>query len=209
MTNFGSPPARQATDIIRLIRRRFSNTQTDPPGHLLLKTGFGLNQVVWFSRFTQKPVTRRRSFMEVFCSATIKASAEKIFDLITDDEKKKKWAQGLAETTYPEGRNKQHPVGTKFIQKIKEGHRLTEYNGEILAFEPPRHLSVRMSNKHIDMDMHFNLKPMGQKTQVDFVVEMPRAGLLARTAGKVFGWFTKMILKNQLSALKTMAEEEN
>lgn len=143
--------------------------------------------------------------MDVRQSETIEAPAERIFELITDDEKKKEWAEGVMETFYPEGRP-DRPVGTRFIQKIKEGGHVTEYAGEILVFDKPHHLAVKMSNRHFDMLMKFDLKPMGKQTRVDFSVQMPKAGLLAQAVGKVFGWFTKMILKKQLAALKVLAE---
>lgn len=146
--------------------------------------------------------------MDVSHSTDIGAPAEKVFDLITDDEKKKLWAHGLLETLYPEGRSREQPVGTRFIQKINEGGRVAEYQGEILAFERPHKLAFKMSNKHFDMLMTFVLRPVGRKTRVNFSVEMAQTGFIGRTLGSVLGWFTGMIVKRQLASLKGLAERD-
>lgn len=77
--------------------------------------------------------------MTVTYSQEIVAPIDRVFDLIDDDQKIKLWMDGLEETIYPEGLDREQAVGTTFKQRIREGGRVVEYDGEVTAYDRPHH----------------------------------------------------------------------
>ncbi|NIN68580.1 MAG: SRPBCC family protein, partial [Anaerolineae bacterium] len=57
----------------------------------------------------------------------------------------------------PEGQNREQPIGTKFTQRIREGGRITEYEGEVTAYEKPYHLGVRIGSPQFSVDVDYRL----------------------------------------------------
>lgn len=68
---------------------------------------------------------------------TVNAPIEKTFSLVDDAEKLKLWMDGLMDTEYTSPSDPANPLGTTFRQKIKEGGRVTEYEGEVTATRSP------------------------------------------------------------------------
>ena len=54
---------------------------------------------------------------------------------------------GLEETSYPDGLDRTRPVGTRFVQRIREGGRVSEYQGIVTAYDPQRHLGIEIGNR--------------------------------------------------------------
>src|ERR1051325_6477971 len=84
----------------------------------------------------------------------INAPVEKVFGLVDDEKNLKRWMAGLEEVVFPEGYDRAKTVGTKFKQRIKEGGRINEYDGEVVAYSKPHHLAIVIGNKqftvHVD-----------------------------------------------------------
>jgi uncharacterized protein YndB with AHSA1/START domain len=139
-------------------------------------------------------------------SMDINAPIERVFDLIDDPEKIKQWMDGLEGTTFPEGRNPDNPVGTKFKQRIKEGSRIQEYDGEVMSYEKPKNLSVKVANKQIAVLVDYNLSPIAGGTRLDYACEVFCFSWIARVMGRLFGWLMKSILRKQMDNLKAVAE---
>jgi uncharacterized protein YndB with AHSA1/START domain len=139
-------------------------------------------------------------------SIEINAPIEKVFDLIDDPEKIKQWMDGLEEISFPEGRNLDNPVGTKFKQKIKEGKRTQEFDGEVMAYEKPKNLSVKVENKYCAMLVDYNLSPIATGTRLDYSCEMFWLAWIARMMAVLFGWVMKSVLRIQMTKLKALAE---
>src|SRR6516162_3411737 len=97
-------------------------------------------------------------------SVEVKAPIEKTFALVDDPEKLKLWLVGLVETVYTSDYDPQNPVGARFKQKIKEGGRVAEYDGEVTAYDKPRHLAVRVGNKYFSADVDYRFTPVGSGT---------------------------------------------
>ena len=136
----------------------------------------------------------------------IEAPIGRVFALVDDPQKIKLWMHGLEETVYRTPRNKANPVGTRFTQRIRQGRQLAEYDGEVTAYDKPRHLAVRMGNEKFAFDVDYRLSDLGGRTQLDYTATGADATGLARPAAAFFAFVTRRIAAKQMRRLKKIAE---
>jgi uncharacterized protein YndB with AHSA1/START domain len=136
----------------------------------------------------------------------IDAPIAKVFSLVDEEKNLKKWLDGLEETIYPEGLDRAKAVGTKFKQRIKEGSRVKEYDGEVIAYDKPQHLAILLGNKQFTVKVDYRFTANGTQTRLHYSAEIIRAGWFVRLMGKLFAGFTKRLLDKQMKKLKALAE---
>jgi uncharacterized protein YndB with AHSA1/START domain len=136
----------------------------------------------------------------------INAPVEKVFELIRDPDKHKQWLQGVEETRYVNDYDPVNPVGAKFKQQIREGGRVKEYDGEVLAFDRPRHLAVRLTCPQFHVDVDYRLTPENGGTRLDYTADVFSSQLFFRLMVRIFGFLMRSILRKQMSKLKEIAE---
>ena len=136
----------------------------------------------------------------------IAAPIERVWALIDDAENLKRWMEGLVETTYPDGFDRSRAVGTRFVQLIREGGRIAEYAGEIVAYDPPAHLGITVGNSVFRMRVDYRLAEVPGGTRMDYSALMVDAGRIVRFMSRLFGWLTRRILRKQMARLRAMAE---
>jgi carbon monoxide dehydrogenase subunit G len=139
----------------------------------------------------------------------INAPIAKVFSLVDEEKNLKKWIDGLEETVFPEGYDRAKTVGTKFKQRIKEGSRINEYDGEVIAYEKPSHLGILLGNKHFTVKVDYRFTTDGVQTRLDYQAEIIRAGWFVRFMGKLFSGFSKRLLDRQMKKLKELAESSS
>jgi uncharacterized protein YndB with AHSA1/START domain len=145
--------------------------------------------------------------MHLTYSMEMRAPVEKAFSLVEDPEKLKLWMDGLQDTTYLNGHDPHNPQGAKFKQKIKEGGRVAEYDGEVIAYQKPHLLGVRIGNKHFAVDVHYRFAAVTGGTRLDYSCDLHKTSLLTWVMGFLFGWLTKRILRKQMRKFKELAEQ--
>jgi len=136
----------------------------------------------------------------------IDAPIDRVFTLVDDPEQVKRWMRGLEETVYPSRRDRRHAVGARFTQRIRQGGRLAEFDGEVTTYEPPHHLGVRIGNERFAFEIDYRLSDLGGRTQLDYVATGSDPTGLARPAGAFFAWVTRRIAAKQMRRLKAIAE---
>lgn len=146
--------------------------------------------------------------MRITYQLDIEAPIGTVFEQLDDDEKLKLWMEGLEETIYPSGRDAQNPLGTKFVQKIREGGRVGEYDGEVIAYEKPTRLAIDIGNRQFTMRVDYRLRPTPTGTRLDYSVETIRATWFVRLLGNLFSGFTRRLLDRQMKKLKELAESQ-
>lgn len=139
-------------------------------------------------------------------SMVIAAPAERVWALIDDQENLKRWMDGLEETTYPDGIDRSRPVGTRFVQRIREGGRVSEYQGVVTAYDHLKHLGIEIGNRAFTMAVDYRLTPVPGGTRLDYSAAMQRGGGFVRIMVVLFGWLTRKILRKQMTKLKALAE---
>jgi uncharacterized protein YndB with AHSA1/START domain len=144
--------------------------------------------------------------MKCVYALDINAPAERVFDLIHDPEKHKLWLKGVEETRYVEPHDPDNPVGTKFVQRIRERGRVKEYDGEVTAFARPKHLGIRLYSPQFSVQVDYRLTPQGAGTRLDYSADVSCGSWLFRIIGRVFAFFMRGILRKQMAKLKELAE---
>ena len=146
--------------------------------------------------------------MAITYQLQINAPIEKVFDLVDDDDKIKLWMEGLEETIYTSPQDRENPVGTTFKQKIREGGRVTEYDGVVTAYEKPKHLGVQISNSSFAMQVDYRFTSTPTGTRLDYVAEMVDPSWFTRLMSKLFSWLTNRILHKHMKNLKALGERQ-
>lgn len=139
-------------------------------------------------------------------SMVVAAPVERVWALIDDPENLKRWMDGLEGTTYPDGLDRSRPVGTRFVQRIREGGRVSEYQGIVTAYDHLRHLGIEIGNRAFTMAVDYRLAPVPGGTCLDYAAVMKRGGAFVRVMTLLFGWVTRKILRKQMARLKALAE---
>lgn len=137
---------------------------------------------------------------------TVAAPIEKVFALVDDAEQLKLWMDGLEETVYTGPVDRDNPVGAAFRRKIREGGRISEYEGRITAYEKPRHFAVTVGNRHFSMHLTYRFTPVADGTRVNNEAGVTTHTVFAWLMSILFAWLTRRILRKQLAKLKQVAE---
>ena len=139
-------------------------------------------------------------------SVVIAAPVERVWHCIDDLELRKQWQQGLEETLYTHVPAQGGPVGTRFTARIREGGRVTVYQGEVLAHEPGRLLRMRMGDRHFTLLNTVRLAAEGPGTRLELEVATTLHSWPARLLRPLSALLLRAMARKQLAALKTLAE---
>lgn len=140
----------------------------------------------------------------------IQAPIEEVFAVLEDPEKTGLWTEGLEENVYPADYDRDHPVGTRFRQAIRESDLLSHYNGEITAHERPCLYGVRLANRRLAVDVVYRLAPDGPSggkgTRLVYSADVRHASWLERLSVRLFKHLTEGVIRNQMRRLKQVVE---
>lgn len=136
----------------------------------------------------------------------IQAPVEEVFALLEDPEKTGLWTEGLEENVYPQSYDREHPVGTRFRQAIRESDLLSVYEGEVTAHERPDLYGVRLANRRLSVDVVYRLAPDGEGTRLVYSADVRHASWLERLATRLFRHLTEGVIRNQMRRLKQVVE---
>jgi uncharacterized protein YndB with AHSA1/START domain len=146
--------------------------------------------------------------MKIACSIEIDAPISKVFDVLNDADKHNLWLEGLEETIREPGYDPKHPVGSTFIQKIRDGKRLDVYHGEIVSYQKPKHLGVEVSNDGMTAKVDYRLKSVKKKTHVDFTSQLEFKSLAFKLLVNLSQPMLRGVINKQLKSLKELVEGE-
>src|SRR5262249_31843191 len=130
------------------------------------------------------------------------------FEYVNDPEKLREWMQGLEETTYLGDYDPDHPLGTKFKQRIREHGKPKEYEGVVTDYDKPSHLGVKIHCDHFSVQVNYRFSRIPTGTRLDYEAEIMPANFLTRVMLFLFGWLAKGVTKKQLDKLKGAAERQ-
>jgi carbon monoxide dehydrogenase subunit G len=147
--------------------------------------------------------------MRIAKTVEIACAPEQLWPFLDEPEKQKLWMKGLLESEH----NGPRGVGSTFRMKIQEGRKAAEYQGEVTAYDPPRHLAVRFGGgalKGMCMGVDYRLTPVDGRTRLDYVAGadascLPWGLRLLMPLVQLFG---RLQLRGFLRTLKRLAEEE-
>ena len=144
--------------------------------------------------------------MQEIARIQIDASPQAVFDLIADNTRRGEWAEGMETFDYTSDFDPNDAVGTTFTQRIREGGRVTEYHGEITAYDPPKAWGAKVVGGSYSMVVEYHLTPANGGTEVVNVVDVDSSSWFVRVMGFLFSWFTRWLGRKQLRKLKELVE---
>ncbi|MGD8550012.1 MAG: SRPBCC family protein [Methyloceanibacter sp.] len=145
--------------------------------------------------------------MQITFENQITAPVPVAWSFLYDDTKLPLWMTEVVDISYPDGRNSEDPVGTRFRQTLKEGGHEKTYDGLITAYDPERLLGVRLTDGRFGVDVRYKLAPTERGTQLDYTADLTLQSLLAKVLGFLFKPLTMSILRRQMANLKRVAEQ--
>lgn len=141
------------------------------------------------------------------CRTKVGASADTVFACVDMPEHIVKWVGGAVDHIYLTGRNPANPVGQKFLQKLKMGNSVRDFEGRIIAWEKPTHFGLHIPTPTYSSEAHFRITPEGPASStVDYSIDVTLHTLPARAIGTVLRIPLGFFVKNQVGKLKTYAE---
>jgi uncharacterized protein YndB with AHSA1/START domain len=136
----------------------------------------------------------------------IAAPIEKVFALLRDKDRFPLWLEGVEDTTYTADFDPENPIGARFVQRIREGRQVQDYDGEVTAYSAPNHLGIRLAGKHFAVNVDYRLTSIATGTRLDYSCVVNCGSWFVRVMGFLFRWFTRLIVRKQLRKLKALAE---
>lgn len=139
-------------------------------------------------------------------SIQIKASPEVVFEYLTEPEHITKWVGGLI-STEPLTDPGLH-IGAKSRETVKEGKRTRVMESEVLAFDRPRSLDIRITSKGIDVLSKYTLNESGSQTFIQHDIDAIYSGIL-RLISFMFKRAVQRQCDDDLVRLKTAVENRS
>jgi carbon monoxide dehydrogenase subunit G len=136
----------------------------------------------------------------------IAAPRDQVWGLVEDPEALMQWVHGLQSVTSASGMSGGFALGATFVQRIRIGLVPTACRGEVVECVPPGRLAVVVHHALFDLDIRYDFKAAGRRTEVSC-----SAAVRGRALGTVIPRHkveevTAGILTEHLDALRTLAE---
>lgn len=137
----------------------------------------------------------------------IRAAPPDVFPYLVEGERRLLWMGALAETTaLTDG---PPALGSRWRDVFEQlGHRVT-LEAELVAFEPPDHLKVRLSSRSVDGSSEQWLERLDGRTRVHTVLTTKFKSYRARLAAPFVVHQAQQQLEADLEALKELVEGES
>jgi hypothetical protein len=140
----------------------------------------------------------------------IRSTAWQLWPYLDEAEKQKLWLPTLVDiastSTHPRA------VGSTFDLRVREGRRISQYEGRINAYDPPRHLGVALwggaFRPGMVMQVDYRVADFGHRCRLEYYAEINLDNLrgairLAIPIARVFTFFQ---LRYFMRNLKRVAE---
>ena len=149
--------------------------------------------------------------MEMRDAIEIERPPEKVWEWLSDFEKKQQWMKGLLEEEWVEG--PKGAKGSRFVVKIKEGPSVTPYEGKVLEAERPRHFRSSLTGgcgkEPMTMEMSYRLIDLGGRTQLEYECDAQmKAGPVLKLFMPLFAWAGRMQTRSFHKNLKKLVEAD-
>jgi polyketide cyclase/dehydrase/lipid transport protein len=142
------------------------------------------------------------------CRTAVNASAETVFACVDQPEHILQWVEGAVEHVYISDRNPANPVGQRFLQKLRIGKSIKEFQGEIVAWEAPIHFGLYIPSPAYSSEAHFRISPNGPtRCTVDYSIDITLHKAIVRLLSPLLRVPLTLFVKKQIGRLKHYAEK--
>jgi uncharacterized protein YndB with AHSA1/START domain len=144
--------------------------------------------------------------MRLTASVDIAAPAEVVWSCIDEPDKIVRWVEGAVEHRYLSERDPAHPVGQKFEHRLRQGSKVTRFEGTLIAFERLRHFAFTIPSPAYSSEAHFRLTPQGAgRTHVDYAIDVTLHTAKAKVAAALLRLPLTFFVKKQMRRLEALA----
>jgi uncharacterized protein YndB with AHSA1/START domain len=134
------------------------------------------------------------------------APPEKVFAFVTDPATHPRWLKGVESTTFAPGSDPTQP-GALFVQKIREGGELHDYQGTLTGWEKDRRYALHLVGPAFTFDVDYRFEPLeGNRTQMTFSAQFPEAGGFKKFLIACFNPLFKVMIGKQMKKLRELVE---
>ena len=136
----------------------------------------------------------------------VNAPPERVWELIDNSRKLASWMPNIVSTRFPGTRERNKQVGTRFVQEMREGDKVSTYEGEVTAYEKGRLLGMLLLPEALAIHVVYHVEGDEDWTLLDYgcdVKPMTWRGYLMVWYGRKM---LNRILDQQLARLKLVAE---
>jgi hypothetical protein len=146
--------------------------------------------------------------MLIRCKMAINASAETVFACVDRPEHIVQWVEGAVEHVYISDRNPANPVGQRFLQKLRMGKSIKEFQGEVIAWDAPTHFGLHIPSPAYSSEAHFRISPNGSaRCTVNYSIDLTFHKAIVRLLSPLLRIPLTLFVKKQIGRLKRHAEK--
>ena len=138
----------------------------------------------------------------------IDAPIDRVFRLVSDHDLAVLWMEGLEETAYPEPIDWRSPVGARFRQRVREMGRSVQYEGEVLAYDAPYRVAVRLSHPRFLMELDYQLSQLPSYVNLRYGLRLVQGDPLVQKLTRMMGWYSQRTADQQLRRIREVAESQ-
>ena len=145
--------------------------------------------------------------MRLTARIDIDAPPETVWRCIDEPALIVRWVEGALEHRYIDPRDPARPVGQRFVQRLQQGKKVTEFTGTLIAFDRPSHFAFTIPSPAYSSEAHFRLTPLGAgDTRVDYVIDVTLHTATAKLAAVLLRVPLAFFVPKQMRRLKALAE---
>ncbi|MED1866038.1 SRPBCC family protein [Fictibacillus nanhaiensis] len=145
--------------------------------------------------------------MLVTMQLEIQAPVETVFTYLDDQEKQKEWISGLESTEFVSPLDPTNPVGTKFKQRLREGGRIQEYEGQVTEYKRNNLLGIQLQHSAFLVEVIYRIEALTDKScRLHLTEKIESKTLFGKLINILFSGIIKRTLKKQMTLLKNSAE---
>jgi hypothetical protein len=154
--------------------------------------------------------------MHVEYRAEFRCTAWQLWPFLDDAEKQKLWLPTLLEIVPTSAIPR--TVGATFDMRVREGRRISRYEGRINAYDPPRHLGASLWGgafaPGVVMRVDYRVADLGAKTRLEYYAEIDTENMsgplkLAIPIARVFTFFQIRYFMRNLKRLAEAAAQSD
>jgi len=150
--------------------------------------------------------------MHIELRSNVRCTPAQLWPFLDDPEKQKLWLTTLVDVTTTS--TEVRAVGTTFDMRVREGRRVSRYEGRIHAYKPPRHLGVSFWGgafpPGVVMQVDYRVADLSPHCRLEYYAEidtdsLPGPAKLAIPLARVFTFFQIRYFMNNLKRLAEAA----
>ncbi|MEO8289897.1 MAG: SRPBCC family protein [Gaiellaceae bacterium] len=136
----------------------------------------------------------------------IAAPPERVFPHVVESERRLAWMGALSESEpLSDG---PLAVGSRFRDVFVDHGQRVELEAEVVRYEPPRYLEVRLRGDGVEATSSQTLEPLAGGTRLSALIEAEYKKRLLRMVAGVVTRHAQARLESDLAALKELVESE-